>query len=183
MLGPILVALFIWEEPGFPVLMNALGLPSDPLIREIWRALRPAEPFPEYAVTFTDTFGLIAIVGGFLKFWADDQAIEDLGVTGGLKTLTRGDLRSIVVVFVFSLGSLFLIDYPLTRVALIQGALIVALYFSFTVIVTRTQGLLNLPETTRSLPVKIGAFAFILLGCLLTTGLVVSLMQMTEYWI
>ena len=181
MLGPVLVALFIWEEPGFPVLMNALGLPSDPLIREIWEYFWPTEPFPEYAVKFTDTFGLIAILGAFVKFWADDEAIEELGVTGGLSVLSRGDLRSVGIVLLFSLGSLWLIDYPLTTVALVQGGLIVVLYFTFTLIVTQAQSFLQLPDSTRDIWVKTGAFGAILVGCLVATGAIVTVMQTVEY--
>lgn len=183
MLGPILVALFIWEEPGLPVVMNALGLPSDPLIREIWRALWPGEPFPEYAVEFTDTFGLIAILGGFVKFWADDEAVEELGVTGGLGALTRGDIRSTAVVIVFSLASVVVIDYPITRVALLQGLFIVALYFLFTYIVTRSGRWLDLPDTTRNPLVKTSTFAFIVLACFTVTILIVTGMQSVEWYL
>lgn len=183
MLGPILVALFIWEEPGLPVLMNALGLPSDPLIREIWRALWPGQAFPEYAVEFTDVFGLIAIFGGFVKFWVDDQAIEKLGVTRGMSALTEGDEKSTLILIGFSLVAVAVIDYPLTTVALAQGGLIVVLYFLFTVIVSQTREWLSLPEETRNIWVKAGAFSAILFACFTVTVLIVTGMQGLEWYL
>jgi len=181
MLGPVLVALFIWEEPGLPLILQELGLPHRPWIRELWAWSWPAEPFPAYAVNFTDIFGLIAIVGGFLKFWIDDELIEETGLQSGQKVFTTGDRGSMLLITVLSIAAAALIGYPMEPVPIAHGLLIILLYTVFSGIVSSTRWFLGLPATTYRFSVKVLAFAFILGACVTATGLIVVVMQYLHY--
>lgn len=180
MLLPLMVALFIWEEPGIPLILDFVGLPSETWIVEMWKYFWD-HSYPAYAKRFADIFGLIALVGGFLMFWVDDQFVKELQLTRGLLGLVTGDTTAIISLTAFSVGAAIIVDYPLAPVPIFHGIVIVFLYFAFVRIHTLVPSLLELPESTTSWSTKVITFVTIFVLCGIVTGLAVILMQSVEY--
>ena len=180
MLLPLMVALFIWEEPGLPRLLNYLGLPSQTWIIEMWQHFW-IHPYPAYAMRFADIFGLIALVGGFFMFWVDDQLVKELRLTEGMLGLMRGDTTAIISLSLFSVGSAIVVNYPLAPVPIFHGMIIVCLYFVFVRIHTLVPSILGLPNSTTKFSTKVTTFGLIFLLCSAATAIAVILMQSIEY--
>lgn len=126
---PVLVMIALSSSSGLEIILDSVGIPSEPLIILFWESILPGTEFPEYAIQYSDILFFLAFSGAVVKF------LMDWSVDTTPDGLTQGDKGAVVFIF---LSSLFLV-FPLqgvevTAIVAIHLGVIFGLNVLFTIL-------------------------------------------------
>lgn len=179
---PVITVLFFGGVAGVEVILDWIGLPTDPWIFAIWEFWFPTS-IPEYIMEVGAIFTMLAIVAGILKFWLSDRLIEDLRLNGEVQALRTDDWVIIVTWVLLMAPIAVLIDYPLETVPVIQGVLMIILQLLFTAIPSYLTNTLSVPDSTQSMAVKGKVLAGTFVFAFLFTNIILFAMRVVEFYL
>ncbi|MFC6755877.1 hypothetical protein ACFQER_03085 [Halomicroarcula sp. GCM10025894] len=158
---------FLGGDLGVKIILDAIGLPNEAWVKTVYTMWTPSD-FPAYLFKFGVIASTITFLAAFAKLLLPDQLIENLKLTEGVKSLSQADGTIIVTWVLISIPIAYIIDYPLTLVAVAQLVLFVGMQVFYISLPSILHDWFTVPDKTQSvftsLWIIVLAFTLALLG-------------------